>query len=68
MTNFDSRRISLVEFYSNDQTLKSISEKSRGDMKKRKAVQGGGLLDGLFRKKRIRFKNKLKIGMKLVQT
>ena len=41
MTNFDSRRISLVEFYSNDQTLKSILEKSRDDMKKRKAIQGG---------------------------
>ena len=40
MTNFDSRRISLVEFYSNDQTSKSILEKSRGDIKKRKAVQG----------------------------
>ena len=27
-----------MEFYSNDQTSKSILEKSRGDMKKQKAV------------------------------
>ena len=41
MTNLDSKGISLLEFYSNDQSSKSVLEKSRGDMKKRKAVQGG---------------------------
>ena len=50
--NFGSRRISLVEFYPNDQTSKSILEKYRGDMKKRKVVQGGPF-DDLSRTKRI---------------
>ena len=45
MKNFNSRRISLVEFYSNDQTSKSILEKSRSDMKKQKAVDEDGWED-----------------------